>query len=542
MPPPLPAAALNDDDDDDDDDVVRPNRPPAISASHFSASSGSAKFAKELGGLEVGWSASRSNSVADGLVAPGATPELPQQFNRLVSAELGGAHSEAIAERLVAQVGAGAAPVAAPVPSSAPPPPPLLSTAKSVPGAPPPPPMLSGMRASSQVDPQAVRPGPPPQLPSLRNLSTSGQPPPSPPPSPPLPPAAMEEYDEELVRAYDSHALVAAPPAPPPASPPPSPPAFDTGESKGMATMMAAAEAAIAPALDLLWQSLTNDDKGAAGWTAASVVTIAGCLHSHGLRAATESLFAWRDMLSEKKKKELLLPTARALRTIAQSDGFRAAVLHDAMASEHQRLLQLYLGFLREHMNKLADPTAVDTRALCLELMLIVLHVRYASPHISPPPPWPSPTSSPTLLVIVRPSYATTTAVRYDAMRWLKPLYVPEPLRHAWPLDHRAELLESLILWATWREEEAWRAAQEMGAAVKKYQVKKATKAGQKNLLGSEEQVRNLARSHLWSLRLHGLLSPSHCRCGCAGAALLPPRDYRGDCHPPPRPIGEYQR
>ena len=70
-------------------------------------------------------------------------------------------------------------------------------------------------------------------------------------------------------------------------------------------------EAAIKPCLDQLWLSL-GEQGGAIGWAAESVVTIAGCLNKHSLLAATESLFAWRDMLPEKRKRELLLPTARA--------------------------------------------------------------------------------------------------------------------------------------------------------------------------------------------------------------------------------------
>ena len=56
---------------------------------------------------------------------------------------------------------------------------------------------------------------------------------------------------------------------------------------------------------------------------------------------ATESLFGWRDSLPEKRRRELVLPMARTLRTISQSDGFRDAVLADAARSQHQRLLQV---------------------------------------------------------------------------------------------------------------------------------------------------------------------------------------------------------
>ena len=49
---------------------------------------------------------------------------------------------------------------------------------------------------------------------------------------------------------------------------------------------------------------------------------------------ATESLFRWVDTLTEKRRKELTLPVARTLRTIAQSDGFRHAVLADVSRSQ----------------------------------------------------------------------------------------------------------------------------------------------------------------------------------------------------------------
>ena len=81
------------------------------------------------------------------------------------------------------------------------------------------------------------------------------------------------------------------------------------------------------------------------------------------------------------------------------------------------RAWQLYIAFIREHTRSLVDPTNVQLRPLCLELMLIILHV----------------------------ARATTTATRYDAARWLKPFFVPESLKHAWPLDQRADLLGHLI-------------------------------------------------------------------------------------------------
>ena len=69
------------------------------------------------------------------------------------------------------------------------------------------------------------------------------------------------------------------------------------------------------------------------------------------------------------------------------------------------------------------------------------------------------------MLIVNHVARATTTAVRYDTSLWLKPLFVPDNLKHAWLIDQRAQLLQYLIQWATWREEEAWRAAQEIGAS-----------------------------------------------------------------------------
>ena len=62
--------------------------------------------------------------------------------------------------------------------------------------------------------------------------------------------------------------------------------------------------------------------------------TLCGCLHPHGALMATESLFRWVDSLTDKSRKELTLPVARTLRTIAQSDGFRHAVLADVSRSQ----------------------------------------------------------------------------------------------------------------------------------------------------------------------------------------------------------------
>ena len=73
---------------------------------------------------------------------------------------------------------------------------------------------------------------------------------------------------------------------------------------------------------------------GPIGWATTSVGTLCGCLHPHGALMATESLLRWVDTLTEKSRKELTLPVARTLRTIAQSDGFRHAVLADVSRSQ----------------------------------------------------------------------------------------------------------------------------------------------------------------------------------------------------------------
>ena len=94
-PPPLPAEVLEASDASDASDDERVGRP--ISASKFDAS---------LGGLESGWGRSPSGGVggaAGGAAA--ATPPIPPKFNRLMSAELGGAQSEIIAERIQASRG-----------------------------------------------------------------------------------------------------------------------------------------------------------------------------------------------------------------------------------------------------------------------------------------------------------------------------------------------------------------------------------------------------------------------------------------------------
>ena len=117
--------------------------------------------------------------------------------------------------------------------------------------------------------------------------------------------------------------------------------------------------------------------------------------------------------------------------------------------TQHQQLLQLYLRFIREHASKLSTPNDLSLRAVSLELVLVILHV----------------------------ARATTAPVRYDASRWLQPYWVPEGLRRAWPLDERAQMMEKLISLASWREEEAWRAAAEMGAAATRREIKKVARA-----------------------------------------------------------------
>ena len=117
--------------------------------------------------------------------------------------------------------------------------------------------------------------------------------------------------------------------------------------------------------------------------------------------------------------------------------------------TQHQQLLQLYLRFIREHASQLSTPNDLSLRAVSLELVLVILHV----------------------------ARATTAPVRYDASRWLQPYWVPEGLRRAWPLDERAQMMEKLISFASWREEEAWRAAAEMGAAATRREIKKVARA-----------------------------------------------------------------
>ena len=80
------------------------------------------------------------------------------------------------------------------------------------------------------------------------------------------------------------------------------------------------------------------------------------------------------------------------------------------------------------------------------------------------------------MLIILHVARSTTAPVRYESSRWLQPYGVPEGLRRAWPLDERAQLMEKLISFASWREEEAWRAAAEMGAAATRREIKKVAR------------------------------------------------------------------
>lgn len=169
---------------------------------------------------------------------------------------------------------------------------------------------------------------------------------------------------------------------------------------------------------------------------------------------AVESLFTWQSTLSPKQAKEMRLPVARTLRGFAQAEGFRDAVLADANKSEHQRLLQLSLAFVREHMSVLDNPTNKESQPLCLELALLVSYLAKVRRQGS--------LSCCELLVARQTNtpfpyfvQATTTAVRYDSTRWLKPLYIPDSLRNAWPIPERRLLLEQFKVWALWREEEA---------------------------------------------------------------------------------------
>jgi len=222
-----------------------------------------------------------------------------------------------------------------------------------------------------------------------------------------------------------------------------------------MEVMLAEAVSAIRPLVDRLWLGMQpNDSASAIGWVSRSVGVIASCLNPQGALMAVESLFNWYGALPSKAAKDMRLPIARTLRSFAQVEGFREAVLADANKSEHQRLLQLCLAFVREHMNALDNPTNLETQPLCLELALIVAYL----------------------------AKATTTAVRYDASRWLKPLFIPESLRNAWPIKERRHLLEQFKAWATWREEEANANAEAMaqGKKPRPAMVPKVGSAGEK--------------------------------------------------------------
>ena len=168
---------------------------------------------------------------------------------------------------------------------------------------------------------------------------------------------------------------------------------------------------------------------------------MASCFHPEGSLTAVESLCLWYGGGSKKAQAAMRFPMVRALRSVAQADGFRDAVLADAEKSEHHRLLQLSIGFVREVMPALEAPhkkTEAD-HAFCLELVLLVCHL----------------------------ARATTSAVRYDGATWLKPLYVPDSLRNAWPLNEKQRVLALLKEWCSWRENLAFLEAEAMATGKK---------------------------------------------------------------------------
>ena len=202
MPPPLPPGALEEDDGRGDPSEMGGLPPVPLGERGRSGS----KFDRSIGGFESGWSSSPRGSVQydrrESVDAPAAV--IPENFNRLVAAELGGEASDEIAKRILG----GSQKIVAPPPlpgvgigggGGAPPPPPMLSSAGAGAGsgrmgAPPPPklsarappPMLSGV-----VPPPTPPPSPPPSAPS----APSAPPPPSPPPSPPGLHSSGSSYD-----------------------------------------------------------------------------------------------------------------------------------------------------------------------------------------------------------------------------------------------------------------------------------------------------------------------------------------------------------
>ena len=207
-------------------------------------------------------------------------------------------------------------------------------------------------------------------------------------------------------------------------------------EDKQHEMLLLEACAAIKPCADKMWAGLLLDQ-----WVSTAVTTVASCFHPEGSLTAVESLCLWYGGGSKKAQAAMRFPMVRALRSVAQADGFRDAVLADAEKSEHHRLLQLSIGFVREVMPALEAPhkkTEAD-HAFCLELVLLVCHL----------------------------ARATTSAVRYDGAKWLKPLYVPDSLRNAWPLNEKQRVLALLKEWCSWRENLAFLEAEAMATGKK---------------------------------------------------------------------------
>ncbi|EOD28241.1 hypothetical protein EMIHUDRAFT_235026 [Emiliania huxleyi CCMP1516] len=222
--------------------------------------------------------------------------------------------------------------------------------------------------------------------------------------------------------------------APPPLASDASDDAGDVSTDSGLHTVDACPphEAAVVeaynvtkPLADRLWPVLADKDL-ADGWTGLSVALLASCLDSDGASMGVESLSAWWTGLS-RRRDDLRLSMARTLRSITQTEGFGRAVLSDAARSEHQRLLKLCLGFVRESKRVLEDPSCVSNYPLCLEVVQLVASL----------------------------AAATAGDVRYDPKRWLRPLMVPASLQNSWPIVERCSLLELLMRWVRWREDKA---------------------------------------------------------------------------------------
>ena len=339
--------------------------------------------------------------------------------------------------------GMGGAPpaVVAPPPLPGAAPPPLLGGASA--GAKPPPPLLAGFVPVGGAPPPAdAPPSPPPSPPpatrergaSGANLSLAGRDP-VPKPSPRTPrdrSTTLEKLKNALTpgstprqQSLRSMAL--------------GTPRGGGGaalEDKQHEMLLLEACAAIKPCADKMWAGLLLDQ-----WVSTAVTTVASCFHPEGSLTAVESLCLWYGGGSKKAQAAMRFPMVRALRSVAQADGFRDAVLADAEKSEHHRLLQLSIGFVREVMPALEAPhkkTEAD-HAFCLELVLLVCHL----------------------------ARATTSAVRYDGAKWLKPLYVPDSLRNAWPLNEKQRVLALLKEWCSWRENLAFLEAEAMATGKK---------------------------------------------------------------------------